>query len=531
MKRGFVATVSVLVCLAIFSTTVFAGNVINLPKTNITKCMGMACPGSGQDGEIQAGAAWPTPRFTNNGNGTLTDRLTGLIWMQDVECLAIHYSSQANIKRAEGTYFADALQAIKDLNAGKYPLCDLGFSDWRMPNIRELYSLSYLYKEQVGAQLNGEGFINVSGIMTPISSTTVEDSPRYAYAFFPDYGNKIGVKTKEMADHTVLWPVRGVSNGIAQVPKTGQTTCYEPLHYGMPIVVPCAGTGEDGELQAGAGFPAMRFVDRGDGTVTDNLTGLMWLKDANCAGGPLPIADAYDFVTRLKQGTVDGASCGYPAGKYADWRMPNVYELYSLVGYEGDNPARLNTTFSNVQTDAPYFSSSRVWYVHMDYRIVDQDTHGDSMYVWPVRGGILGETPPAEPVLYRNYFEGKPGSVFYLTGHHFKMYCMLTLSVNGFTRSDWSITTTENGEIRINLGTEAADPGTYNIHTFGDCSPSGSRLALNPQQAQSIQFLASTTIRLDENAPLREQEGQASLIQIPAGLALDNQLYLPAVRN
>ena len=63
-----------------------------------------------------------------------------------------------------------------------------------------------------------------------------------------------------------------------QVEKTGRTTCYGP----DGIVIPCAGSGQDGELQKGVAWPNPRFTDNGDGTVTDNLTGLIWLKHASC---------------------------------------------------------------------------------------------------------------------------------------------------------------------------------------------------------------------------------------------------------
>ena len=53
------------------------------------------------------------------------------------------------------------------------------------------------------------------------------------------------------------------------MPKTGQTTCYA--------------TGDDGDLEKGVAWPNPRFTDNGNGTVTDNLTGLIWLKNANCA--------------------------------------------------------------------------------------------------------------------------------------------------------------------------------------------------------------------------------------------------------
>ena len=56
--------------------------------------------------------------------------------------------------------------------------------------------------------------------------------------------------------------------------------CYDPDGK----IIDCAGTGQDGELQAGVAWPEPRFIDNRDGTVTDNLTGLMWLKDAGCMG-------------------------------------------------------------------------------------------------------------------------------------------------------------------------------------------------------------------------------------------------------
>jgi hypothetical protein len=63
----------------------------------------------------------------------------------------------------------------------------------------------------------------------------------------------------------------------APVLQTGQDTCYGAGGG----VIDCAGTGQDGELQTGLAWPAARFVDNGDQTVTDSLTGLIWTKDAN----------------------------------------------------------------------------------------------------------------------------------------------------------------------------------------------------------------------------------------------------------
>ena len=58
------------------------------------------------------------------------------------------------------------------------------------------------------------------------------------------------------------------TTSATNIPKTGQTLIYA--------------SGDDGNIQAGVEWPAQRFTDNGDGTVTDSLTGLMWLKDGGC---------------------------------------------------------------------------------------------------------------------------------------------------------------------------------------------------------------------------------------------------------
>jgi len=70
-----------------------------------------------------------------------------------------------------------------------------------------------------------------------------------------------------------------VVGGRCRIPKTGQTGCWD--EQGDPV--DCVGTGQDGEYQAGVSVDP-KFTDNGDGTVTDNLTGLIWLRDANCFG-------------------------------------------------------------------------------------------------------------------------------------------------------------------------------------------------------------------------------------------------------
>jgi hypothetical protein len=186
--------------------------------------------------------------------------------------------------------------------------------------------------------------------------------------------------------------------GRAPVPDTGQTTCWDTA--GNPR--DCVGTGEDGEFQAGVAWPTPRFTDNGDGTVTDNLTGLIWLKDANCPGSTKTWQEALDWVKDpLNSG---GTACsGYTAGSLTDWRLANVRELQSLIHYGVFQPAVPNTAgtgkwsegnpFSGVQYY--YWSSSTtagnsefaLWVDFFDGLVFDEDKDFQFYYVWPVRGG------------------------------------------------------------------------------------------------------------------------------------------------
>ena len=115
----------------------------------------------------------------------------------------------------------------------------------------------------------------------------------------------------------------------------------------------CAGTGEDGEFQAGVTWPTPRFTDNGNGTVTDNLTGLIWLQDAECFGAK-DWQPALDQVTSFNSAST--ACTNYAAGTHTDWRLPNNKEIQSIFDYGQDPPLPSGHPFIDV--DQHYWSST-----------------------------------------------------------------------------------------------------------------------------------------------------------------------------
>jgi hypothetical protein len=159
----------------------------------------------------------------------------------------------------------------------------------------------------------------------------------------------------------------------APVPKTGQTTSYGPA--------------DDGALRKGVAWPNPRFTDNLNGTVTDNLTGLIWLKNANC-NGMSSFLTSREFAINLANG-VCGLSDGSIAGA---WRMPNVREMLSLVDYEESFPVlpagHPFTAVSGIYwTSTGKFPTLQFYIVDLADARSDTTTPNAFYFVWPVRGG------------------------------------------------------------------------------------------------------------------------------------------------
>jgi hypothetical protein len=177
--------------------------------------------------------------------------------------------------------------------------------------------------------------------------------------------------------------------GVVGVAQTGQTNCWNA----SGTMIACAGTGQDGAFQRG--FSASpRFTDNADGTVKDNLTGLIWLKNANCFGLQT-WTNALSAANTLASGAcslTDGSAAG-------DWRLPNIRELQSLIDYAYVSPALPGGhPFSGVQavqggyywsSTTAAFNPSGAWMVSLTVGDVGVDPGGKAgnFSMWPVRGG------------------------------------------------------------------------------------------------------------------------------------------------
>ena len=192
-----------------------------------------------------------------------------------------------------------------------------------------------------------------------------------------------------------FYVIAAQKKNFAPVEKTKQVTCYDE----SGTVISCSGTGQDGDLQAGVTWPRPRFKDNGDGTVTDNLTKLIWLKNANCAGATKSWFEALTYCQTLNSG-----QCGLTDDSVeGDWRLPNVKELQSLIHYGFYSPALPNTAgtgqwaegdpFINVQPSHYWSATTYVhgtnnaYWVYMSDGVVAYRWKINGNYVWPVRAG------------------------------------------------------------------------------------------------------------------------------------------------
>lgn len=353
----------------------------------------------GDDGDLQMGVSIPANRFTDNGDGSITDVFTGFMWAKDANLITTRDPSfdQDRTPGDGDINWTTALDYIVKLNTENY----LGHNDWRMPNCLELQSLFNLKNDSL--TLPGDHpFTNLKegywssttsdrlrgGVVAVyLSKYVVHANTTHPAGHFESLGKNLGPTIGYFVLY--LLPVRSAgTNGDIEIPQSGQTVNYY--------------NGDDGDLLQGTAWPSPRLVDNQDGSVTDRLTGLMWTRSTDLiysrdpefdTCGP-PNGSVY-WVTAL--GYIDKLNIENYLG-HNDWRLPNRYELTSLI----DNSRHATNLPENHPFFTPwpyeeagyyyYWSSTtvadtpeEVWVYHFGLcALYSNDKVGERL-VWPVR--------------------------------------------------------------------------------------------------------------------------------------------------
>lgn len=283
-----------------------------LPDTGITSCYNdtqeipSPSPGEpfyGQDAQYMINPM----NFTDNGDGTVTDNVTGLMWQQEDE----------DIPR---TWY-EAINYCEDLALASY-------MDWRLPDEYEL-----------------QGIVDYGRYDPAIDTTYFPGVSFYSYW---------SLSTAAFAYGDVAWEVTFYTGYV---------------HWGAKH--------DHGAVRCVRGEATTQsFTDNYDGTVTDNVTGLMWQQEDD---GPRNWEGALAYCESLD-----------PAG-YSDWRLPDIKELRSIVYNTIYSPA-IDTTYFPGTASYYYWSSSTTAFHYYQSWVVDfwtgevfNQTKSNNMYVRCVR--------------------------------------------------------------------------------------------------------------------------------------------------
>lgn len=259
----------------------------------------------GQDAQYQGNA----PSYRNNGDGTISDLNTGLMWQKT--------------PGAKLTW-EQAVASVGDFNQQGLG----GYQDWRLPTIKELYSIiEFIGIDPRPDQTSDAGLI-------PYIDTDYFDF---------SYGN---TETERIIDAQYWSATKYVGTTMNGHPTAFGVNFADGRIKGYGIDP----NGPPGQRKAktafvryvrgNADYGINHFVDNGDGTITDTSTGLTWTKQDSAKG--LNWEEALKYAAKNR------------TGSYTDWRLPNAKELQSIVDY-----TRAPDVTSSAAID-PIFTTSEI---------------------------------------------------------------------------------------------------------------------------------------------------------------------------
>ncbi len=301
--------------------------------TGQTKCFNatgreITCPTEGnsffgQDAQFDG----HQPSYIDNGDGTVTDNVSGLIWQQSPDS-----NGDNTIDSDDKFSYAAAQTYCQNLTLA-------GHTDWQLPAIKSLYSLIIFS----GLDPSGYNGTDTSSLIPFIDTAHFEFGYGDTGADERIIDAQFASSTLYVADSNMMF---GVNFADGRIKGYG----LGPVHNQKTFYVLCVREVYD--------YGSNDFGDNGDGTISDMATGLMWSQDDSGVG--LNWEDALAWVQTKNSENYLG---------YADWRLPNVKELQSVVDYSRSpdttssgaiDPLFNVTTLTNEdgEIDYPFFWSS-----------------------------------------------------------------------------------------------------------------------------------------------------------------------------
>jgi hypothetical protein len=238
------------------------------------------------------------PSYTVSEDGlTVHDNITGLTWQVSPDT-----NGDDALDADDKLTYDEAIAWPATVNAEGYG----GFDDWRLPSIKELYSLIQF----TGMDPSGLEGDDTSGL------TPFIDDAAFGFAY-GDTAAGERIIDSQYASSTMYVDTTdvgdllfGVNFADGRIKGYGLTMMDGDKTFFVQLVRGNLGYGING------------FVDNGDGTVTDGATGLMWAQDDSGEGMSWEVALGY----------VEDRNAEAYLG-YDDWRLPNAKELQSIVDY------------------------------------------------------------------------------------------------------------------------------------------------------------------------------------------------------
>lgn len=268
------------------------GQVLCYDNSTVIGCPGAGTAFNGQDAQHSGSA----PSYTANANGTVNDDVTGLVWQASADT-----NADSTIDSRDKFTYTGAQSYCADLTLG-------GSADWRLPTIKQLYSL---------IDFRGRDPSGYSGTDTS-QLTPFIDTAYFSFAY-GDTGAGERIIDAQYASST-LYVAHTANDGTGTMFGVnfadGRIKGYGLTLFGRDktFYVKC--------VRGSAGYGQSSFVDNGDGTITDGATGLMWAQ--NDSGSGMNWEQALASVITRNNANYLG---------HSDWRLPNAKELQSLVDY------------------------------------------------------------------------------------------------------------------------------------------------------------------------------------------------------